>query len=144
MISTRIAAIILGFLLLGIAAGFYQYETTTVPAWGLKVVDEFERPYPNMQVTQVWKNYTLETEPGQNFDTRVTDSDGYVGFPERVIKMSVLGRAARTMYSHAMRLVHGSVGIQAYVHASGPQGYEEVMYVSGEPLPNTLILKRQK
>lgn len=93
-----------------------------------------------MPATQAWKDYSLEIKVGQNLDIRSTNTDGYVEFPKREIRASVLERVALTLWSALMTLAHGSVGVKAYVHASGPQGYGEVNYERGKPVPTQLVL----
>jgi hypothetical protein len=63
-----------------------------------------------------------------------------VEFPQREIRASVLQRIFTTIVSALMTLAHGGFGVQAYVHASGPQGYGEVNYERGKLLPAQLVL----
>jgi hypothetical protein len=131
---------VIPILLLLFGAGFYPLETVDVPAWKLRIVNERGTPYAGIEVTQAWKNYTLETQAGQNFDTRITDNDGYVEFPERRTRASVTRRVFLTIYSALMKLAHGGFGVHAYVHASGPTGYRSVDYTPGKPPPAELVL----
>lgn len=132
--------VISGVLLVAVLGGFYPVRTTDVPLWKLRVVNEEGIPYTGKEVTQAWKNYTVETEPGQNFDVRVSDENGYVEFPERKTSANVWKRLMLTIYSGAMTLAHGGFGVHAYVHANGPQGYASVEYVQGQPPPPKLVL----
>lgn len=125
---------------LGLAAGLQPYETIVIPAWRIRVVDEYGEAYRGMAVTQAWKHYTLETEAGQNLDTHVTNDSGYVEFPERRIKASFIRRLFLTVFSGVMTLAHGGFGVHAYIYASGPPGYSEAKYVVGKPLPSQLVL----
>jgi len=67
------------FLLLAAIAmgGFIPFETTVVPKWKVRVIDETGGPYASTRVRQSWKHYTLETEAGENSETRWTDAEGY-------------------------------------------------------------------
>ena len=134
----------IAFVLLALLAGVYPYDTTVVPAWKLRIVDETGNPYPNMPVTQAWKDYTLEIEAGQNLDTRSTNPDGYVQFPERKIRASFIRKIFLTALSSLMTLAHGSFGVHVYVHASGPQGYSEIKYEPGKPVPGQLVLSSKE
>lgn len=127
-------------LVLVLFAGLYPYKTTVVPAWKLRIVDEKGKPYAYMTATQAWKDYSLEIEAGQNLDTRSTNTDGYVEFPKREIRASVLKRVSLTLWSALMTLAHGSTGVKAYIHVSGPRGYGEVNYERGKPVPTQLVL----
>lgn len=126
--------------ILALLAGLYPYNSIVVPTWKLRIVDENGRPYANLAVTQAWKNYSLEIEADQHLDIRSTNADGYVEFPERKLRASGMKRMFLTTLSAVLTLAHGSLGVHAYVHASGPQGYAEVKYQPGEPLPGELIL----
>ena len=127
-------------IVLVLFVGLCPYNTTVVPAWKLRIVDEKGQPYANIPATQAWKDYSLELTAGQNLDTRSTNTDGYVEFPQREMSASVLQRIFKTILSALMTLAHGGFGVQAYVHASGPQGYSEVDYERGKPLPAQLVL----
>lgn len=128
--------------MVGVLLGFYPIRTTDVPNWKLRVVNQDGIPYTGKEVTQAWKNYTLETEPGQNFDVRVSDENGNVEFPERRIDASLWKRLWLTVFNAAMTLAHGGFGVHAYVHANGPQGYASVEYVPGHAPPSELVLPR--
>ncbi len=134
------------FLLLAAIAiaGLIPFETTVVPKWKVRVVDETGAPYASMRVRQSWKHYTLETEAGENSDTRWTDTEGYVEFPERVLSAGILSRVVRSAFAVFKLVAHGSLGISASIDSSGPQGYRSIEYEPGSPLPNTLILPREQ
>lgn len=127
-----------------VAVGFaYPVESTVVPAWKIRVVDEAGRPYAGMSVSQAWKHYSLELEGGENMESRWTDGDGYVEFPERTLRMSLLSRAFRLAFTKVKTLFHGSTGISADVAATGPQGYKSVEYVPSKSPPEQLVLPRK-
>ena len=73
-------------------------------------------------------------------DIRLTNPDGYVEFPKRQIRASVIKRISLTSLSALLTLAHGGFGVRAYVHASGTQGYGEVNYEPGKPVPAQLVL----
>ena len=124
--------------------GLIPFETTVVPKWKVRVVDETGAPYASMRVRQSWKHYTLETEAGENSDTRWTDMEGYVEFPERIVNASILSRVVRSAFAGLGKLLaHGGLGIRAYIDTSGPQGYSAIDYTPGNPLPNRLVLPRE-
>lgn len=118
----------------------YPFNSTVVPAWRIRVVDEAGSPYAGMEVSQAWKHYSLELEGGENMETRSTDASGYVEFPERTLKLSLLSRTLRMAFTRAAKLLHGSTGISADVSATGPQGSRSVEYVPGKPPPEQLVL----
>lgn len=118
----------------------YPFNSTVVPAWRIRVVDEAAKPNAGMEVSQAWKHYSLELEDGENMETRSTDAGGYVEFPERTLRLSVLSRTFRIAFTRAAKLLHGSTGIRARVTATGPQDIESVEYVPGTAPPEQLVL----
>jgi hypothetical protein len=118
----------------------WPFESTVVPAWKIRVVDETGKPYTGMAVSQAWKHYSLELDDSENMESRWTDGSGYVEFPARTIKLSLLSRAFRIALTKVKTLFHGSTGISADVAATGPQGYKAVKYTQGKPPPEQLVL----
>lgn len=125
-----------------IIAVLYPFETQVVPAWRLRVVDERGAPYGGMEVSQSWKHYTLELADGQHGEFRVTDGDGYVSFPERTMRANLIWRVVVPMINGVLTLMHGSLGVRAYVLASSLGGQKAVYYAPGKPLPEQLVLPR--
>jgi len=140
--KTKFTLIILPCLLL--PALLYPFETTVVPAWSIRVVDESGRPYPGLQVRESWKHYTLDVELGSHIDDGVTDSQGRLVFPERTIKLNLLSRMWRTTYSVVMSLAHGSLGIRAEVFIGREAFFRSVAYRPGGDLPKELIIPRNE
>ena len=68
----------------------YPFETTTVPQWNLRVVDDAGAPVLEINVTEHWQNYLLESEGHEEAQT--TNQDGLVSFGARSIRASVLRR----------------------------------------------------
>jgi len=68
----------------------YPLQTTTVPHWNLRVVDDAGAPVREINVTEHWQNYLLETEGHEEAQT--TNQDGLVSFGARSIRASVLRR----------------------------------------------------
>jgi hypothetical protein len=69
----------------------YPLETTVVPAWTLKVVDEDGLGYQGIRVVEHWKHYSLELEAGTHSEELRSDRNGVVSFPRRTIRMSPVG-----------------------------------------------------
>lgn len=138
--TKRLGFIIVVVMTLSAIGSIIPFQSTVVPAWKIRVIDETGRPYAGMSVSQAWKHYSLELEGGENMETRQTDEAGYVEFPQRTLKLSLLSRALRSVYTHVLTLSHGSAGISADVAATGPQGYKSIKYVAGKPPPDQLVL----
>ena len=65
----------------------YPFKVKVVPVWTIQVVDKSGRPVPNMPVGQDWRHYSFEQE--RHWEESITDENGYVTFPERVLRASV-------------------------------------------------------
>jgi hypothetical protein len=68
----------------------YPLETTTVPHWNLRVVDDAGAAVREINVTEHWQNYLLESEGHEEAQT--TNQDGLVIFGARTIRASLLRR----------------------------------------------------
>jgi hypothetical protein len=88
MTIKRLRWLLVGLVVIVMVIMLIPFESTVVPAWRIRVIDENGRPYVGQIVTQSWKHYTLEKEAGRNAESRQTDNAGYVSFPERTIKAS--------------------------------------------------------
>lgn len=137
---SRLVFIVVIIAALAAIGSAVPFESTVVPVWKIRVVDEAGKPYAGMGVSEGWKHYSLELEDGGHYETRWTDDAGYVEFPKRTLKLSLLSRIFRTTLTHALKLLHGSTGISADIAATGPQGHKSVEYVPGKPPPEQLVL----
>jgi len=129
-------------LMLVIVATLVPFNTTLVKEWRIRVVDEARNPYKGKLVRQFCGSYTLGIFPcDQAGDSiQLTDENGYVVFPERKIRASLISRGGRSIFNLFNLVVHGSYGVDIYVDSSGPQGYKTLKYVSGEQPPTELVL----
>jgi hypothetical protein len=135
----------IGLAILGVSflAGLlYPFETTIVPEWKAQVVDESGQPLRGVLVSEQWQHYSIETE-GHEAETR-TDKDGYIAFPRRSIRASLLIRAMGPVRNTLSTGVHSSLGRSSYLIVF--TGYEHVTenayYRPGEPLPRTVVIRR--
>lgn len=143
MKKKKFLVVVLVFLFV-VGCGLYPFDTTVVPAWKLRVIDEHGVSYEGIRVVESWKDYSLELEAGMNGEERWTDRNGVVEFPQRTIRMSIFGRIFRMSITRINRLLHGSTGIHAYIMATGPQGTRDIDYKPNKPPPDTLVLPRHE
>lgn len=123
--------------------GLIPFETTVVPTWKVRVVDETGAPYASTRVRQSWAHYTLQT--GEHSDTQWTDAEGYANFPQRTLWAGIFSRVVRSAFAILWSVVaHGGLGIRSYVDSSGPQGYRSIDWEPGKPLPEKLVLPREE
>lgn len=77
-------------LTLSLVIFLYPFKTTTVPEWSLRVVDDAGAPVREINVTEHWQHYLLESDGHEEAQT--TNRDGRVSFALRSIRASVAGR----------------------------------------------------
>ena len=120
----------------------YPFESTIVPAWRLRVVDVEGNPCSGMQVNQGYKHYSLDLGAGDYGEYKFTDEDGYVEFPGRTIRASMIWRVSAPVLAYLSVIFHGSTGISGYVFASGMKGGPWLTYKPSKPLPDRIIVER--
>jgi hypothetical protein len=119
---------------------FYPFESTVVPKWKLRVIDQTGRPLSGNRIRESWCHYTLETNCHE--EELQTDSLGYVEFPRRTIRMNLFSRVANA----ARRIinVHSSFGPSASVYYLGDYRLvsDEPWYMPGRPLESEIVVLR--
>ena len=115
----------------------YPFKTTVVPDWKIRIVDEAGNPMRSFRVREVWQHYTIETYSHE--EDLITDGDGYVTFPKRTVRGSLLVRIGWPMVN--VLNVHVSLGPHAYVTILEDQTFPE-LFSPGQPLPTQLVVKR--
>ena len=120
----------------------YPFKTTVVPEWRLRIVDEAGNPLRATRVREVWQHYTIESASHE--EDLITDGDGYVTFPRRTVRGSLLVRIGTPLVN--VLNVHASFGPRAWVLVLGysPHSFLEDnnTYFPGQPLPTQVVLKR--
>ena len=93
------------------------FESTCVPEWKIKVIDLNQSPEPARPIRETWNDYTLDISAvNDHEDTRTTNENGIVLFPERTTRASLLFRLfARTLDLFKPLIRHSSAGIHASV-----------------------------
>jgi hypothetical protein len=79
--------------LLSLVILLYPFQTTTVPQWNLRVVDDAGSPVRDIHVTEHWQHYPLDSDGHEELQT--TNQDGFVSFGIRRFRAS-LGRRVLT------------------------------------------------
>lgn len=118
---------------------FYPFESTVVPEWNLRIIDEAGRPVSNIVVIERWRHHSLESS-GQE-EIRSTDLEGRVSFPHRSVEASLIFRlvAERVARFNA----HGESGPKAFVLVLGPySSLTNNQYSPHEQLPDTIVVRR--
>jgi hypothetical protein len=134
---TALAALVL-------VLGLVQPQSEIVPSWRVRVVVENGNPVSGALVRESWRNYSIESE-GHEEDS-MSDDSGYVVFPARYVRSSILKRGV-AFVSNLDQGIHASFGTQAYLLAWFGNLDGETHYRRGEPVPETIVLRpknRQK
>ena len=88
--SNRFRIVVVAASAIFLVTFLYPFETTTLPQWNLRIVDDAGAPVREINVTEHWQNYLLET--GGHEEAKTTNQDGLVSFDERSIRASVARR----------------------------------------------------
>jgi len=88
--SNRFRIVVIAAAAIFLVTFLYPFETTTLPQWNLRIVDDAGAPVREINVTEHWQNYLLET--GGHEEAKTTNQDGLVSFDERSIRASVARR----------------------------------------------------
>ena len=115
----------------------YPFKTTVVPDWKVRIVDEAGNPMRSFRVREVWQHYTIETYSHE--EDLITDGDGYVTFPKRTVRGSLLVRIGWPMVN--VLNVHASFGPSAYVSILDYQSIPQ-LFSPGQPLTTQIVVKR--
>ena len=117
------------------------FPTGVVPEWKIRVSDKSGKPMTGERVRETWQHYSLESTGHE--EERLTDENGYVTFPARTIWSPLLWRIVSTGMAAASTLLHGGMGIHAWVMVIGygTSGGTRT-YEPGQPLPSEIVLAR--
>lgn len=137
----KLTIAVLGLVVVITAILVYPFESTTVPEWKIRVLDEAGNAAEGVLVRQHWQNYSIEAS-GHEQDL-ITDFNGYVSFPPRFVRASLIQRTIRSILNLGA-FSHASYGPKARVVAWGESAQGSVSYEPGKPLPASIILRDVK
>jgi hypothetical protein len=136
----RGVAVLVVLLALLLAALLLPFETTIVPGWSIRIVDEAGKPVGNLAIKEGWIHYNLESY--RHEETRKADASGYVEFPRRTVTASLLVRIRGVIVSALHP--HAPSGIYAFANVMGPYvSPTDTDYEPGKPLPETIVVRPQ-
>jgi hypothetical protein len=130
-------------LLLLLLLLLYPFQTIIVPSWPLRVVDNSEQPVAGIKVTEHWQHYLLESEGHE--EIKVSNGDGSVAFPERIIRAGLLSRFLATMGKTFRKGQEARTDCYASVVVWGSRDHEIATSVYRPPSPPQakIVLQRQ-
>ena len=104
VVKTRLLIVFI-ILFVGFAM-FAPIETRVIPQWKVLVVDVNGTACPKMRVNESWGHYQLYLDGKYSSDSRLSDLNGYVEFPERTTRASLSRRTDSYAYGndHAWRV----------------------------------------
>lgn len=118
----------------------YPFETTVVPEWKVRIVDEAGTPVKAIRVKQFWQNYSVELSGNQQ--ELMTDDSGFVSFPRRTVRANLLHRIFVSAINIVTQGFHASFGVSAHLV---PVSYDKYLagaiYSPSKPLPGEIVLK---
>jgi hypothetical protein len=132
-IGKRVWLPILTVLLIALV---YPFETTIVPQWRAQVVDKAGTSLRGATVTEHWRHSSLESSGHEAAAT--TDEAGYVTFPARTIRASLLWRVIGPVSNVLKTGVHAGFGPSADLTVPG----DIANYSPGKPLPEQIVFGR--
>ena len=123
-----------------LVTALYPFQTTTVPQWNLRVVDDAGAPVREMNVTEHWQDYLLESAGHEEVQT--TNQDGLVSFGARSIRASVTRRLLARISKFGSNDPRGAVRYGAVV-VWGKKEYETTVAVyQGDVPPADIRVQR--
>ncbi len=137
--------IILIILIISAVLSLIPFHTTAAPEWKIQVIDENGSPYKGQLVRQFCRNYSLQADCADAESDQYTDENGYVTFPKRTIRLSLILRVLNFGVNifHSIG-GHTSFGTVVRITSSGPVGYPALEYDPDQPLPEKFILPSKR
>lgn len=121
---------------------FFPWDTTVVPAVRVQVFDETGKPAAAVRVEQEWEYTALESYSQRAVS--VTDSNGFVAFPQRSVRVSFARKTigfVANMFPSICALGFGPFGsVSAY--SADSRANDVVVCDVNNPTPRALKLTR--
>lgn len=115
-------------------------EVEVVPVWRFQLVEANNVPIQDTAVRQYWKHFSFEWNWFTlNDDVRVTDRLGFVEFPSRSVRISIVTFLIGTIWEKIPGLnPHVEGGAYSFVQCDKISGCESI-YRSGRELPTKIV-----
>ena len=124
-------------LVLFLVIFLYPFQTTTVPQWNLRVVDDAGAPVGKINVTEHWQHHPLDSSGHQ--ENQTTNQDGLVTFGLRNIRAS-LARRLFARISNVRQSDRRRTDPYAAIVVWGSKAYEtNVAVYQGKDMPQPEI-----
>ncbi|NTV94707.1 MAG: hypothetical protein HGA75_04735 [Thiobacillus sp.] len=112
-----------------------------MPAWPMRLIDQFGAARPGIETTQTWRHLAYQSD--KQSETRHSDAQGRVAFPERV----VWGSALRYLYGIVRNLAQDGTDagfgpdVWVFAKADAANGGRNV-YTPGQAPPDIMVIHR--
>jgi len=134
-----VIAIVAGLLFLSLI----PMQRVVVPAWSVQIVGTDSRPVAGVNVSEVWQDYTLESQSHE--ETTVTPSDGRVFFPERRISAPPVMRVVGAIRNILSTGVHSSFGPSSWLVVWGGDDLAgSASYIPGQSPPDHVTVEKRR
>jgi hypothetical protein len=125
-------------LVLFLVTFLYPFKTTIVPRWNLRVVDDAGAPVREINVTEHWQHYPLESFGHEEAQT--TNQNGLVSFGLRSIRASLARRLIAWISNIAIHANQGRRDPYSAIVVWGSKGHATTVAVySGKEMPQAEI-----
>jgi hypothetical protein len=122
---------------------FIPFPTVVVPTWKVRSVDTAGNSCANQRVDTSWGHYTINVLGNAfNYESKQTDSDGYVEFPTRTIWSPLIWRLISPLLASVVYAMHGGSGIHATIDTDDKADTTRawISWRPGEPLPTEILV----
>jgi hypothetical protein len=141
LLTPRTHKIIAGAILILILILIFPFQTTIVPRWDLRVVDDDGNNVAGSKVTEHWQHNSLEAEGHE--ELKLTDAEGRVVFPARKIRASLTTRALAPLTKFLREGNRAKFGPYASVVVWGGNHHTNVaIYEDGQTPPSTVVVEK--
>ena len=129
----RFRIFVLAIVVLLLVTFLYPFQSTTSPEWKLRVVDDAGAPVREINVTEHWQDYLLESEGHE--EMRTTDQDGRVSFGQRNLRASLTRRLLARISKFGKHQPEGRAIRYSAVVVWGNRSFETTVAVNQGAVP---------
>jgi hypothetical protein len=119
-------------------------EVVVVPEWKVRFEDESHKSIPGLSVKQEWREDTYEPWRPMHSEVLVSDQNGEVVFPERVLSISVLADVQSRVRYLLILDPHVSFGPFSTVRCDGEMFSCYEAFSKNDPVPLTVNVFRKR
>lgn len=138
----RFRILVLAIVVFLLVTFLYPFQSTTLPEWNLRVVDDAGVPVQEINVTEHWQDYMLEAEGHE--EVRTTNQDGRVSFGQRNLRASLTRRLLARINKFGKHQPEGRAIRYGSVVVWGNRNYETTVAVNQAEVPPAEVNVRRR